>query len=267
MLKTKKIFTEFEQLKKSKEYLNSINKTSNKKLILDNLIDLLGKLIAENKLKLGDILPGERVIAKSLKISRSSVREALKILGFMGVLEIKHGTYTRLSSDMSKFLINPIRYMNFLNNVNLIDIFNDRKIIDVELVKLAAKNATNKDIKKMEEALAEAKKNIDNPYIYMYRETEFHDIISQASGNKLLTAVMASINNLLIDIREKSVNLFDDFKIPLNYHMKILEAIKARDADKAGKMMLDHINDAIKRMKKNSHFKEQLNKNIFNFNL
>ncbi|MCL4415979.1 MAG: FadR family transcriptional regulator [Actinobacteria bacterium] len=237
--------------------MDSSEKTSSKKLVLDKIIDLVGRLIAENKLKSGDILPGERQLAKSLKISRSSVREALKILGVLGVLEIKHGTRTQLQNDMSKLLINPIRFMNLLNNIDLIDLYEDRKIIEVELVKLATKNATDADIQKMKKVLDDAKKYIIDPQNFLHKEFEFHDVILKASGNKTLTAMMSSINNLLIDVREKVVYLFEDLNIALNYHIKIFEAIKDRDIDKAGEMMFIHLEDAIRRIKKSGYLKKQ----------
>jgi len=258
MTNSKKLLIGFEHIKEFEKDMGSPEKTSGKKLVHDKIIDLVGRLIAEGKLKSEDVLPGERQIAKSLKISRSSVREALKILGFLGVLEIKHGVRTQLQSDMSKLLINPIRFMNLLNNIDLIDLYEDRKIIEVELVKLATKNATDTDIQKMKSVLDEAKNYINEPQKFLYKELEFHDTILKISGNKTLMAMMSSINNLLIDVREKVVYLFDDLNVALNYHLKIFEAIKDRDVEKAGEMMLFHLEDAITRIKKSGYLKKQL---------
>jgi GntR family transcriptional regulator, transcriptional repressor for pyruvate dehydrogenase complex len=224
------------------------NQKPNKMLILDYLIDFIGKLVAEGKLKSGDELPGERKFAKSFKISRSSVREALKILGFLGVLEIKQGSRTLLKRDVSNLLVNPIKFINLFHNIDVIELYKDRIIIEVELVKLATKNATEDAIKKMEVLLDEAKKSLNNPQEFLFKEFEFHNAIFKASGNKTLTSMMLSINNLLIEAREKILVLFEDLQIALNYHIQIMEAIKNRDADKAGKMMLIHLEDAIKRL-------------------
>lgn len=240
----------FESTEKIISTSSKLNQKPNKMLILDYLIDFIGKLVAEGKLKSGDELPGERKIAKSFKISRSSVREALKILGFLGVLEIKQGTRTLLKRDVSKLLVNPIKFMNLFHNIDIIELYQDRIVMEVELVKLAAKNATEDDIMKMEVLLDEARESLNNPQDFLFKEFEFHNAIFRASGNKTLMSMMFSINNLLIEAREKIVVLFEDLQIALNYHIRIMEALKNRDADKAGEMMLIHLEDAIKRLEK-----------------
>jgi len=213
-----------------------------KLVLIDLIIEELGKLIAEGFLKPGDALPGERELSEMLKVSRTSVRQALKALDVLGVLDIRPGSRTCLNKSISKLLINPMKFMSLLHDVGDIELFETRKIIEVELTRLAAKNASEEDLESIEGFLAEAEKNLDNPDKYLYFEMKFHDSIFKTSGNRILTAMMSSINNLLLKSREKTVMFFkDNLKKSLNEHKNIFFYIKEKDPEKAGKAMLEHL--------------------------
>jgi len=212
-----------------------------KLVLIDQIIEIIGRLIAEGALKPGDTLPSERDLSEMLKVSRTSVRQALKALDVLGVLEISPGSRTFLNKSISKLLINPLKFMTLLHDVTTSELFGTRKIIEVALAKLAALNANKADINKMKNTLKIAEDNLNNPRNYVLVEMEFHDDIFKAAGNRVLSAIMASINNLLLESREKSANLFANLKDSLNQHTKIFEAIKEKDPDKAGNAMLDHL--------------------------
>lgn len=212
-----------------------------KLVLIDQIIEIIGRLIAEGALKPGDTLPSERDLSEMLKVSRTSVRQALKALDVLGVLEISPGSRTFLNKSISKLLINPLKFMTLLHDVTTSELFGTRKIIEVALARQAAVNASEADINKMKDTLKIAEDNLDNPRKYVLVEMEFHDDVFRAAGNRVLSAIMASINNLLLESREKSANLFTNLKDSLNQHTIIFEAIKGKDPDKAGNAMLDHL--------------------------
>jgi len=214
-----------------------------KLVLIDQIIETLGKLIAEGALRPGDNLPSERTLAEMLKVSRTSVRQALKALDVLGVLEIRPGSRTYLNKSISKLLINPMKFMSLLHGVGTIELYETRKIIEVSLARLAAENAVEKDIENMKLLLCRAEESLDDPREFLYAEMEFHDAIFKASGNRILSAMMFSINNLLLESREKTVKLFTNLKDSLKQHAEIFEAIKAKDIDGAGKAMFKHLNE------------------------
>jgi GntR family transcriptional repressor for pyruvate dehydrogenase complex len=225
-----------------------------KLVLIDQIIEIIGRLIAEGALKPGDALPSERDLSEMMKVSRTSVRQALKALDVLGVLEINPGSRTFLNKSISKLLINPLKFMTLLHDITTLELFGTRKIIEVELAKLAAVNATETDIKKMEDALEVAKGNLNDPKKYVLAEMEFHDDIFKASGNRILTAIMASINNLLLESREKSATLFSSLEDSLKQHLKIFEAIKKKDSQEAGNAMLEHLTNVERLISKNKIF-------------
>ncbi len=229
------------QKKNIKDYTSLNIQPIEKLVLIDQIIETVGRLIAEGLLKPGDALPGERDLSEMLKVSRTSVRQALKALDVLGVLEIKPGSRTYLNKSISKLLINPMKFMTLLHKVDVIELFETRKIIEVALAKLAAENATEKDIERMRAALEESKQNLNKPKIYLYLEMDFHEAIFVASSNRILTAFMASINNLLLETREKTVMIYLDLEDSLKQHIKIFNAIRNRNSKKAGEAMFEHL--------------------------
>ncbi|HEX7561449.1 MAG TPA: FCD domain-containing protein, partial [Candidatus Humimicrobiaceae bacterium] len=77
---------------------------------------------------------------------------------------------------------------------------------------------------------------------YLEYEMGFHESIFKASGNRVLSALMASINNLLLESRKKTVKYFPDLSLSLKQHDEIYVSIRDNDSEKAGKLMLEHLN-------------------------
>lgn len=242
-----------------KEIENTLEKEKNininiqpieKLVLIDQIIETIGKLIAEGLLKPGDTLPSERTLAEMLKVSRTSVRQALKALDVLGVLEIKPGSRTILNKSLSKLLINPLKFMSLLHNVGILELFKTRKIIEVSLAQLAAENVEEEDIKRMENALKKAEELVGEPDEYLFYEMEFHEAIFKAAKERILTAMMASINNLLLESREKTVKLFNNLADTLDQHFAIFNAIKNRSPNKAGEAMFCHLSEVERVLKK-----------------
>jgi len=212
-----------------------------KLMVIDLIIDRIGKLIAEGTLKPGTYLPSERKLAETLRVSRTSVRQALKALDVLGILEIKAGTKTYLTKSLSRILINPIRFMVLLHNIDYFELFETRKVIECSLVKFAAKNISEEDIGKLEENLIESELNIGDNKKFIDYNTDFHQIIYYSSGLNILPAFMKSIRNLIIATGEKTSGKIIYPKLCLEQHKKIFYAIKQRDKDKASEEMFKHL--------------------------
>jgi DNA-binding FadR family transcriptional regulator len=217
-------------------------------VLIDQIIEIIKRQIAEGKIKPGSKIPSERVLSEKFKVSRTSVRQALKALEVLGVLEIRHGSTTTLSQDISHLLINPLKFMSVLYNVGISELFETRKTIEVELTKKAAAQATEEDIRLMAQCLETAKNNLDHPEVFLYSEKDFHECIFVASGNRLLTAMIESLNILLIESRQESIKTFANLKDSYMEHYRIFKAIKKKDPESAGKAMLDHLEDVEKRL-------------------
>ena len=218
-----------------------------KLVLIDHIIETIGRLIANGKLKPGDVVPSERTLSNLLKVSRNSIRQALKALDVLGVIDINPGSRTYINTSISNLLINPMKFMTLLHDLKIKELFQTRKIIEVELARLAAVNATEENIAAMFDALEKARENIKSKNKYLEYEMIFHENIFKSSGNRILTALMASINNLLLESRKKTVKFFPDLSLSLKQHYKIFQSIKENNSEKAGQLMLEHLS-AIEQM-------------------
>lgn len=215
--------------------------------LIDQIIETITRQIADGKIKPGDRIPGERTLSEMLNVSRPSVRQALKVLKFSGVLEIRHGTTTTLKP--SSFFINPLKFMSILYNIDIPELFEARKTIEVALAKKAAQHADSQDIENMRCCLEKAENNLENPEIFLFAEKDFHECIFAASGNRILTDMIKSLSILLIGSRQESIKTFENLKVSFDEHYRIFEAIKERDVEAAGNAMLDHLEDVEKRLR------------------
>ena len=222
-----------------------------KLVLIDHIIETIGRLIANGKLKPGDVVPSERTLSNLLKVSRNSIRQALKALDVLGVIDINPGSRTYINTSISNLLINPMKFMTLLHDLKIKELFQTRKIIEVELARSAAVNATEENIAAMFDALEKARENIKSKNKYLEYEMIFHENIFKSSGNRILTALMASINNLLLESRKKTVKFFPDLSLSLKQHYKIFQSIKENNSEKAGRLMLEHLN-AIEHMLDNA---------------
>jgi len=198
-------------------------------------------MILEGKLKVGDKLPSERELAEMFKVSRVPVREALKIMEFMEVLQYIPGDGMYLKSIDLNDLLSKIDFMIETSNDIVSDLFEARQAIELKAVELAAIKRTDADLRAMEKCLEEMEEDINNGRDGIQAATNFHTEISKASKNK----VIARINDLLIILteisREKSLKRQGIAPTALVFHKQIYQMIKKHDPKGAQDIMKEHL--------------------------
>ncbi|MDR0690094.1 MAG: FadR family transcriptional regulator [Spirochaetaceae bacterium] len=247
-----RLFTTVENKGEDKNKLNSRSSIEAEPIerivLIDQIIGVIKRQISEGKIKPGDKIPGERTLSELFHVSRTSIRQALKALDVLGVLDIRHGSATTLNKDISSLLINPLKFMSILYNVEIPEFFEVRKTIEVELARKAAIHATEEDINIMKQCLNKMEDNINNPDIFLYSEKYFHECVFTVSRNRLLTAMINSLNTILIGSRQESIKTFTDLRESFNQHLDIFKAIEKREPENAGQAMLAHIEDVERRL-------------------
>ncbi|MDD3521025.1 MAG: FadR/GntR family transcriptional regulator [Actinomycetota bacterium] len=212
-------------------------------LVIDQIIDKIANLIEEGYLKPGDFLPGERILAEKLGVSRTSLRQALKALDFLGILEIAPGKKTFIKNSSSEMLRNPFRFIKAFHSIKIEEILETRRIIEEGLVQIAAKKIKKGDIEKINDLLKKCEENLDNTDEFVFSEFKFHQCIFNIADNKILTTTMDSLNNLLIVIEkyEKDYLTKEDRIVSFKQHKKISDALKDKDSEKARDAMRAHL--------------------------
>jgi GntR family transcriptional repressor for pyruvate dehydrogenase complex len=214
-----------------------------KKKILDEVYDQLLSLISNGKLKPGERLPPERVLARDLKVSRQSIREALKRAESKGLVKVRQGEGTFILSAASHLIESPFLTLMTEEVEKIYEFIEIRKLIEVWCAKKAAEFITAKELKKMEKALSEMEKLIDSGEILGKPDIDFHIAIAEASHNTLMVHMMTTIKQIFLSMFKISnfIRRPGKNKILIKQHQEIYEAIKNRNPELAGKKMERHL--------------------------
>lgn len=208
----------------------------------DMIINQIKELIVLGKLKPGDKLPPERELMERFQVGRTSLREALKVLGSQGLIE-RSQKGTIISNHYHEFFTDSLIYQLSLTDADWADIFESRRIIEKELTYLAAQRATEKDLAVMCKSIEGMKKAIEAEDQEEYVSTNmlFHETIAKASKNLVMVDLYLSISNLVLRVQTKTVVVPGVMDESLRFHQSIYNAIKKREAEKASVLMIGHL--------------------------
>jgi GntR family transcriptional repressor for pyruvate dehydrogenase complex len=213
-----------------------------KRMIHDELYDQIVSMISKGELKPGEKLPPERELAKQLKVSRHSIREALKKAGAHGLVEVRQGEGTFVLSMVSNWTPAPLLIM-MTEEVGKVNEFLElRKILEVWCAQKAAECATVRELKNMKKELLEMEKLIDSPD-FSQLDFDFHLNIVEVSHNTLMLHMFASLKHVF-EFKCKISSLVgkpEKDSILYKQHYAIYEAIKHRNPDLAGQKMAEHL--------------------------
>jgi GntR family transcriptional repressor for pyruvate dehydrogenase complex len=195
------------------------------------------------KLKPGDKLPSERELAEMLQVSRSSIRDAIRGLELMGLVEPRQGAGTIVRGLSAESLLNP--FANALKHRQELvgELLDFRKMLEPPLAARAATHASPDEISEMEEILQRQEEKLSDGEAAIAEDAEFHYSVALASGNSVVLKLIDMVMDLLRDTRERSLQLLGRPQKSLAGHRRILAAIKRHDAEAAKAAMRRHIED------------------------
>jgi GntR family transcriptional repressor for pyruvate dehydrogenase complex len=195
------------------------------------------------KLQPGDKLPSERELAETLSVSRSSIRDAIRSLELMGMVEPRQGAGTIVREISSESLINPLANALKRKEELIGELLDFRKMLEPPLAARAATRASLDEIVEMEDILDRQQKKLSQGDNAIAEDSEFHYTIALASGNSVVLKVLDTLMDLLRDTRERSLQVEGRPQKSVGGHRRILSAIKRHDAEAAKAAMRRHIED------------------------
>jgi GntR family transcriptional regulator, transcriptional repressor for pyruvate dehydrogenase complex len=210
------------------------------------VVNHVRSLIENGTLQPGDKIPPEREFARSLKISRASLRTGIGYLAAMGVMKIRHGVGTFVADGPPDFGQASLSLMGALHGFQTWQMFEARIILESSLASLAAERGKEDHHAAMAEEVAEMFATLDSPVDYLIHDVLFHRIIAQASGNPILAAVMETVTSSMYDKRRKTVERATDLRESAEMHREIYRAIRGRKPGEARRLMEDHLRKAEK---------------------
>jgi len=225
------------------------SKVKTKKVYM-KIVEQIRDLIKEGRLKPGDKLPPEQILAEKFGTSRPSVREALSALEILGITESRGGKGNFIKDNLDTPLYEQ-KYRELEEEESPFEILEARKAVETEIVGLAAKKATKEDIVSIRESLDKMKSAMTNIPRIMEFDREFHINIAKAAHNSLLFSMITYLadlqkEKLWINLKEKSWSIPGRPQKYFKEHAEIFNAIKNKDSKGARKRMYDHLADVEK---------------------
>ena len=200
--------------------------------------------ILKGQLRSGDRLPTERDLAEQFHVSRTAVREALKILAQKGLVDMRPGRGTIVIDGApgalqdSLGLVMKLQLGEVGGSNKLVEV---RELLEVEIAGLAAIRATEIEIESMRSAVEEMDETLDNADAFITADNAFHQALARATQNTLILILVNSIVNLLSEQRKQIFAVEGGPQRGQVHHKRILESIIQRDVDAARAAMRAHL--------------------------
>lgn len=215
--------------------------------VYEQVIDQIKDMINEGTLKKGDRLPSERSLVEQLQVSRASIREALSALEVIGLIECRQGGGNYIKTNFEDNLLEPLAIMYTLEGSNPEEIWELRKIMEVEAVGLAAKRINDEHLMELKELLQRFDINKDETYNTEI-DKQFHYKIAECSGNiliyNILKTVSALVEDFIKDIRRIILTDKENWDVLFSQHQNIYLAIEKHSSAESRQAMREHLDYA-----------------------
>ncbi len=197
-------------------------------------------LLDRGELHPGDQLPPERALAEQFQVSRASVREALRSLELLGVVETRAGGGTFVRRTVPEDLARPLSNL-IARGHSLTDVIEVRGLIEPAIAASAAKRIHPDELTELRAILKQQADKVAAGEPYAEEDTRFHEAIGQAARNELLTTMLGVIWDVLRSSREQWLQTNQRAHSSIDAHQRILAALEAHDPDAARVAAADHI--------------------------
>ena len=209
--------------------------------VMEMVAGRIEALVRSGELRSGSRLPPEPKLAAMLRVSRGSLREALKGLVFLGLVRARPGDGTYIQPSLSGVISRHFQWMLLLQEIKYLELLELRQILEPAAAALAAHRATKDDIEKMRESLAGMRAGFHDPEKFMVNEIAFHECILQAAKNAAIQTTMRMMYDVMAEGRRRVLPLVEDLKRNFDRHERIFNLIQKRDAQGARSEVLQDL--------------------------
>jgi GntR family transcriptional repressor for pyruvate dehydrogenase complex len=207
----------------------------------EDIVQQFHALIRQGKLKHGDRLPSERDLAEQFKVSRSSVREAIRSLELQGLVVSKRGSGTFINADNLDSVLALMAATLNTGGEDLSHVFEMRHLLEPPIAALAAQRATSEEMERLRQILEQQRMQIEAGETGVESDTAFHFALASATHNTALIKVVSAVEDILQMSRDLSLQEPGRPQRSLASHHEILDAIVAGDAERSQRAMEHHL--------------------------
>jgi GntR family transcriptional repressor for pyruvate dehydrogenase complex len=232
------------QANRSIVFSEAVFRPLEKKRYSEQIADLIQDKILRDPLEAGTNLPSEKDLSLEFQVSRSVIREALRMLEVSGLVTIKKGPSGGIfvSNGYHKPITNSLNNLITLGDVTIEHLFDVRMLIEPHIAMEAALNAKDEHIKKLTELMHDSSRHQDDPIRLKRNNLKFHLLVAKASGNPVLALLLESVIELLI----KTTLDFLDLSLERHFfrvHKRIAQVIANGESKEAERLIREDILD------------------------
>ena len=216
----------------------------NKELLSIRVADEIEDAIHSGKIQIGEKLPSEFELCNQFGVSRTAVREALRMLSAKGMISIEKGRGIFVRGLTSKNVTDPMHsYLKTKGGASyIIDIIEARYIIEPSIASLAALNRNDENLERMKQDIEAMRTFEGKPEELAILDMDFHLNIARATQNNLLPLMLKPVFRLMPEIKSKIISDVPEARdSAIEWHAKILEAIKEKNSEKSFALMNEHL--------------------------
>lgn len=213
--------------------------------VFDYTVKRLQKMIDDGNLRPGEKLPSERELVAQFSISRSVVREALRVIESQGLVTIQQGKGVYVQKPGLQTVLQPVQRLLKDGSITLQNLMQARYILEPEIVKIASKMISDDQLKKLENEYREMIKYLDYPEKYLEADKNFHSLLVSCTGNPVLVIMMWPIITMFNGFIELLYQVPGTPQKVFTAHDTILKALRDHDEDAAEAAMRAHLQEVV----------------------
>ena len=206
----------------------------------ERITSQISDAIISGELKPGDRLPPERELAEQFGVSRTVVRDAIKMLSGRGVLQVRRGAeiFVATAEEMA---MGRLANVLPLQGAGLRDLFDVRKVLEAQGAEWAAQRRSAHHVERLRSIVEDAHRHPGDLNVLSERDAQFHAAVAEASQNLVIVRVMFTLLDLLEAARRESLSIPGRPGLFLSQHENVLREIEARNPGAARRAMTGHL--------------------------
>jgi DNA-binding FadR family transcriptional regulator len=209
--------------------------------LAEEVADRIRTLMLDGSFAPGHPLPSERHLAETFGVSRGSIRDALRTLETIGLVETRHGQGTFPLELSVERLVAPLASVMAYRSDLQDELLDVRRMFEPAVARAAALRATDEDLADLQRVLEAQRQKVKTGQSAIAEDTSFHAILARSTRNRVVMSIMATLNDLLVESRTQSLLQKGRPARSVDGHETVVAALRRRDADGASQAMYNHI--------------------------